>query len=252
MRVKNVLILLFFTVMCTTATVQQHTADYWIQQGDALYKIDDNEDTILSAIEAYDRAIEIDPQNADVWVKKGDAFSSLIQEEEEAIIAYDNATNIDPLNAKTWFKKGIALESLAMRGFPDSAYPSVPISWLASSSYRKAIMSFEKAIEIDPKYAEAWYNKGVVLVELEKYNESVQAYDKAIEIDPKYADAWWERGFALYKIGKYNESFESIDKAIEINPNDADLWHNKGSLLYGIGRYSEANASFAMSTNLRL
>ncbi len=39
--------------------------------------------------------------------------------------------------------------------------------------------------EVDPKNANAWYNKGVALSYLSQYNEAIQAIDKAIELDPK-------------------------------------------------------------------
>ena len=40
-----------------------------------------------------------------------------------------------------------------------------------------------------PQDAEAYYNKGVVLNKLGKPHEAIQAYNKAIEINPKYAKA---------------------------------------------------------------
>jgi tetratricopeptide (TPR) repeat protein len=41
------------------------------------------------------------------------------------------------------------------------------------SVYLRAIANhFVKALKIDPKYADAWYNKGTVLYNLVKYNEA--------------------------------------------------------------------------------
>jgi len=61
----------------------------------------------------------------------------------------------------------------------------------------EAIEAYNKAIEINPKYADAWYNKGVTLVQLERQEEAIKAFDKAIEIYPKYAGAWNNKGVAL-------------------------------------------------------
>ena len=39
--------------------------------------------------------------------------------------------------------------------------------------------------------------KVLALYNLGKYEEAIKCYDKAIEIDPNYADAWNNKGLAL-------------------------------------------------------
>jgi len=60
-------------------------------------------------------------------------------------------------------------------------------------NYDEAIKTLDKAIEINPRLAEAWYNKGNALLSLGKYEEAIKAFDKAIEINPQYAKAWNNR-----------------------------------------------------------
>ena len=50
--------------------------------------------------------------------------------------------------------------------------------------YDEALRTFDKAIEIDPQNADAWYLKGMVLDDMGKHDEATQAYDEAIRIDP--------------------------------------------------------------------
>ena len=59
-----------------------------------------------------------------------------------------------------------------------------------SGKYQEAIEHFDKAIELDPNYVDAWYNKGVVLDNLGEHEEAIECYDKALELDPNNADAW--------------------------------------------------------------
>jgi uncharacterized protein YjbI with pentapeptide repeats len=61
-------------------------------------------------------------------------------------------------------------------------------------------------------------NKGNALRNEGKYNEAIEYYDKALEINPNYADALNGKGNALRNKGKYNEAIEYYDKALEINP----------------------------------
>jgi tetratricopeptide (TPR) repeat protein len=98
----------------------------------------------------------------------------------------------------------------------------------------------EKALEIDPYYAEAWYNKGLVYYKMKKYNEALECYNKALEIDPYYAEAWNNKGNVYYKMKEYNEALECYNKALEINSFDAGAWNNKGNVYYKMKKYNEA------------
>ena len=53
----------------------------------------------------------------------------------------------------------------------------------------EAIACYRKAIELDPKYAEAHYNLGNALKHKGQLDEAIACYKKAIELDPKFAAA---------------------------------------------------------------
>jgi len=79
----------------------------WRNKGGALYFLGKYDE----AIECYDKAIEIDPNNSVVWNNKGLALNSL-GKYDEAITSYDMAIKIDPNDADAWNNKGLALNSL--------------------------------------------------------------------------------------------------------------------------------------------
>jgi len=54
---------------------------------------------------------------------------------------------------------------------------------------------------------------------LNKYEEAIQCYDKAIELDPNYADAWNNKGLAFDSLDKHEEALKLYEKAIELDPN---------------------------------
>ena len=116
--------------------------------------------------------------------------------------------------------------------------------------YDEAIQAYNKALEINPQFADAWSSKGNALNSLSKYDEAIQACDKAIEINPQFAEAWNNKGAALYYQGKYDEAIQAYDKAIEINPQFADAWSSKGNALKALGRTTEADAAFAKAKEL--
>jgi tetratricopeptide (TPR) repeat protein len=46
---------------------------------------------------------------------------------------------------------------------------------------------YDKAIELDPKYAMSYYNRGRTYESKAEHDRAIADYDKAIELDPKYA-----------------------------------------------------------------
>jgi tetratricopeptide (TPR) repeat protein len=80
------------------------------------------------------------------------------------------------------------------------------------------IACYDKALEIDPMNADAYYKKGLSLSTIEKYAEAIVCYDKALEIDPMNADAYYKKGLSLYYLGYKDEAIACYDKALEINP----------------------------------
>jgi len=165
-------------------------------------------------------------------------------------------------NASAWYDKGHALyergnQSEAIQAFDKAieinpqyadAWYNKGLSLYIQGKYDDAIKAYEKAIEIDPQYASAWYDKGLTLYAQGKYDEAVQAFNESIAIYPQSKLAWWFKGQALYDQGKYNEAtIQAFDKVIEIDPQDENAWWYKGQALYYQGKYDEAIQAFHKS-----
>ncbi|CAD8214852.1 unnamed protein product [Paramecium octaurelia] len=63
------------------------------------------------------------------------------------------------------------------------------------------------------------------------YNEAIQCFNEAISNNPKYADAWNQKGIALNNLNQYQEAIECPNEAIAINPKNVHAWNNKDNLL---------------------
>ena len=75
--------------------------------------------------------------------------------------------------------------------------------------------------------AEDYYNKG--LKKAIKYpKEAIEYFNKAIELNPSYAEAYFWRGSAKYALNDISGQTEDLNKAIEINPKYADAYYFKG------------------------
>lgn len=80
--------------------------------------------------------------------------------------------------------------------------------------------------------AKVWTDKGIELGKLGQHAEAEKFFDKAIEKDPRFAEAWYFKGLSLHYLGKFDESIAAFDESIEINPQDPDAWYNKGLALH--------------------
>jgi superkiller protein 3 len=113
--------------------------------------------------------------------------------------------------------------------------------------YNEAIDAFQKAIEIDPKYAYAYNNMGIALRKQGKYNDAIAAYKKAIEVDPKDAYAYNNMGVALNEQKRYNEAVASYQKAIELDPADTSAKTNLTEVYLNAEYFENA---FELANNL--
>ncbi|MBD2041088.1 CHAT domain-containing protein [Microcoleus sp. FACHB-672] len=103
-----------------------------------------------------------------------------------------------------------------------------------------ALASYNRALEIEPTYHDAWSNRGSVLGELGRFEEALLCYNRAIEIEPASHIVWINKGTVLRELGRPEEALPCYNRAIEIEPAHHDAWNGKGNVLKNLGRPEEA------------
>ena len=116
--------------------------------------------------------------------------------------------------------------------------------------YEKAIVCFEKIIEINPEYAKAYNNWGIVLKDLNRKEEAIEKYKKATEINPELAEAYNNWGNVLDDLNRKEEAIEKYKKATEINPEYAKAYYNWGIVLDDLNRKEEAIEKYKKATEI--
>ncbi|BCL33822.1 tetratricopeptide repeat protein [Nostoc sp. MS1] len=116
--------------------------------------------------------------------------------------------------------------------------------YAAANDYKKAIASYDQALQFRPNYHEAWNNRGNALRNLERNEEAIASYDQALQFKPDYHEAWNNRGNALRNLGRSEEAIASYDQALQFKPDYHQAWNNRGNALRNLGRNEEAIASF--------
>ena len=111
-------------------------------------------------------------------------------------------------------------------------------------AYRGAIADYTKAIELDPKFAEAYYFRGIAKGAIQDAIGAIDDYTKAIEINPKYVKAYNYRGNQKMDQKDYIGAIDDYTKAIEIDPKDISSLYYRGVLKNFFKDYRGAIADF--------
>lgn len=115
----------------------------------------------------------------------------------------------------------------------------------------EAIASYEKALRIDPTFADAHNNIGRVLADLGRLDEAIASYTKALQIKPDLAIAHQNLGTALRSNGSPGAAVAHYERVLELNPNFAEAHFCLGHTLVDLGRIDEAIASYQKAARLR-
>ena len=66
----------------------------------------------------------------------------------------------------------------------------------------KSLADYDRAIQLNPNNAIAYYNRGLAKYALGKNQEAIADYDLAIKLDSNHAIAYVNRGLAKCALGK--------------------------------------------------
>jgi superkiller protein 3 len=108
----------------------------------------------------------------------------------------------------------------------------------------KAIQAYQKVIELDPNYIEAYNNLGIIYQEMGDLEKALEAYQNSININPGYEKAYNNRGIVLYLQGRDEEALESFQKALGLNPQNIESYINMGVLFKKKGQIGKAIESY--------
>jgi type IV pilus biogenesis/stability protein PilW len=106
--------------------------------------------------------------------------------------------------------------------------------------FSKAIHAYQKVIQLDPTYVEAYNNLGMIYQEIGDLDKAFEAYQKSVEINPLYGKGHNNLGVLFYLRGRHEEAIESFQKALSINPNNIESHINLGVLFKKQGQLAKA------------
>ena len=77
-----------------------------------------------------------------------------------------------------------------------------------------------------------YFNRGNAYYILGQHQKAIDDYTRAIELDPKLAEAYCNRGIAYSNLGQYQKAIDNFTRAIKLNPKHAFAYYIRG-VTYG-------------------
>jgi len=118
-------------------------------------------------------------------------------------------------------------------------------AYLEEKNYDKAKIEFKNVLQIDPKFADAYFYMGQMEEANKNLRKALGNYNKAIEIDPKYTDAKIKLA-KIYTIAGTNEFIKKANKLLaeieQEKPGDSESALISATIKYKTGKKSEATS----------
>ena len=155
---------------------------------------------------------------------------------------------------------------------------------LAQEQYEEALNSFQRALAGESTHTDSLYGSARAKFKLERHAEAIQDFDRLINLIPKNATYYSERGVALHLAGDnvralqdfdegvtlepdnpyryssrayikdrmrdYPGAIEDYSRAIELDPEDATAYNNRGLVEEKLGYAQRAKKSFEQADQL--
>lgn len=114
---------------------------------------------------------------------------------------------------------------------------------------READAAYAKALRLEPA-AQSYIGHSLVQIALGDMESAVQSCDRALEMDPRLAKAWYDRGIAQSESGQQGDALADFSRAIELETQFADAYNARGLVLARMDRLDEALQDFRMAAQL--
>ncbi|MCS6908705.1 MAG: tetratricopeptide repeat protein [Anaerolineales bacterium] len=204
------------------------------------------------AIDTYQRALEVDPNNAEAWARLAriQTYSSALlsndpsrlQRLSEARQSIDRAVQLAPDNSTV----------RAIRAFVLDWYATNPLVGaeerqdLLAEAQTEALQAFQ--LDQNNALALAFYAE--VLLDQQNWSQAEQYAAQAVQLDPNSMDAHRVYGTVLESTAQYNRAIQEYLEAARINPNLTFLYLYIGRNYLRLKLYDQALEFFARAANI--
>ena len=149
-------------------------------------------DSLAKALDNYNQAIQLDPQNVEYRVNRGATFAKL-GDMQNALRELNEAEKIDPTFGNIYLNRSVIYNT--------------------TNNYQEALRDIDKYLSFNPyKSSDMWYEKGRLHNQLDASNKAIEALTKAISMQGK-GIYYFERAKAYYNLRNITASKADVANA---------------------------------------
>lgn len=89
---------------------------------------------------------------------------------------------------------------------------------LQEGQYEDAIEMYDKALQTNPDFYDAWLGRGMAFTKLQQYETAIACYNKALQLDPEHPEPWYEKSRCYAVKGDIDLVIDNLQRAINLNP----------------------------------
>jgi tetratricopeptide (TPR) repeat protein len=234
---------------------------------EALRKIKQLQDEIAAGKRAESRQTEylkaVDELKWKEWLDKGVAFMN-VEQYQDALNAFTKAVEINPGNSWAYIDAGWALNSLgdhyqALKVLNQAAAMDPQNPWVyvnrASSynflgNFHQAFQDAEKAVGLAPDAFWSYFERGWAYIGLGSYDRALADLNKAAQLDPKNTAVYRMRAWAHYGRGDNRQAISDLDRSVEFDPKSSWTYWNRAAYFALNGDKDRALAELAHAIRL--
>ncbi len=178
---------------------------------------------------------------ATLQAAEGQSINFAVPSERILQLKIGELQSFSNLNSDTQKNKRAAAERLYSQG----------LGVLSRDDYARAAAFFEKAVEIDPAYAEAWYQAGFSYGMLGKHEDALRASKQAAKLRPEWTETYVNIGASSYALGKFDDAVNAYKQAAKLDSANPDTQYALGLSLNKLGRNEEEILSYKRAVALK-
>jgi len=238
--------------------------------------------------------IRLDPGNVDGYTERGRAWAALGSTEaamsdfDAAVRLSDEAARREPgdlrqalrqraiaRHARAFASKRSEDFEAALADFAQLAtlMPDCPTLWFYTGQahagaehyaggpgrhFAPAVSAFDKVIQLDPAYAAAWHERGLLRMrralggqDAGQAEAAIADLSEMLRLVPDAARGYCDRGGAYAVARRFPEAQADLDRAIQLCPSLAEAYELRGRLRMALGQTSEAQADLTQAGQLQ-
>lgn len=120
------------------------------------------------------------------------------------------------------------------------AFNNLGLLYQGRADLKRAAEAYEKALQVRPDYVKALNNLGVVRYLEDRDDEAMDCFQRALSISPDHVESHLHLGLLLKKKGRGKEALEAFERALRSNPLHGETHYNLALLLEELHRIEEA------------